>query len=214
MKIVKTNCAVKNISINNPCTTVVPPPSEVCTFRPPGNIHCTSALATIPPRIWLRNSSPPRIHGSAPIRHMPRVTAGLNKPPLMRKKTQALLGVGACLLDCEACRGGDAVGDLGAGEGEPEEEDGADEFAAHGLKGLLGSCLKKRMGKWVRRTMKWLRRLSGILFRNGRRRSESSREASGSEALVNGIARPRPWRGVCVCQCRVWTRRWLDLLIA
>lgn len=40
--------------------------------------------------------------------------------------------------------------------------------------------------------MKWLRRLSGILFRKGRRRSESSREASGLAALVKGIARPRP----------------------
>jgi len=32
----------------------------------------------------------PRNHGKAPIRHMPKVTAGLNKPPEILKNTQAL----------------------------------------------------------------------------------------------------------------------------
>lgn len=45
--------------------------------------------------------------------------------------------------------------------------------------------------------MKWLRSESGILFKNGRRISESSRVASGLAALVKGIARLRPWRGAC-----------------
>ena len=90
MKIVNTSCAVKNISINKPWVTLVSPPSVVCTFNTPGNIHSTSALATILPRIWLMKRRTPRNQGSAPIRHIPKVTAGLKRPPLMRKKTQAL----------------------------------------------------------------------------------------------------------------------------
>lgn len=90
MKIVNTNCAVRNISMNKPCTTLVSPPSAVSAFSAPGNMHCTSALDTMPPRIWLPNSSTPRNHGRAPITHMPKVTAGLKRPPLMREKTQAL----------------------------------------------------------------------------------------------------------------------------
>lgn len=36
MKIVKTNCIVKNISMNSPWATVVGPPSVVATLKPPG----------------------------------------------------------------------------------------------------------------------------------------------------------------------------------
>lgn len=89
MKMVKTSWAVKNISMNKPCATVVPPPSVVCTFSLPGNMQLTSAAAVKPPKICATNSSAPLIHGSAPIRHMPKVTAGLNRPPLILKKTQA-----------------------------------------------------------------------------------------------------------------------------
>jgi hypothetical protein len=119
MKIVKTNCAVRNISINKPCATLVPPPSVVWTLRAPGNMHCTSALAANPPRICAMKRSPPLTQGRAPIKHMPKVTAGLKSPPLMRKKTQALtaklkpkdramlLRVGASLLDGQAGGGWD-----------------------------------------------------------------------------------------------------------
>jgi hypothetical protein len=48
-----------------------------------------------------------------------------------------LLRVGACLGDGQTCGGRDAVGYLGAGQGEPEEEDCADEFAAHCLGGAV-----------------------------------------------------------------------------
>jgi hypothetical protein len=44
----------------------------------------------MPPRIWLMKSSTPRNQGSAPMRHIPKVTAGLKRPPEMRKKTQAV----------------------------------------------------------------------------------------------------------------------------
>lgn len=43
-----------------------------------------------------------------------------------------LLRVGTDLIYREAGGGGDGVGDLRAGESKPEEEHGADEFAAHG----------------------------------------------------------------------------------
>lgn len=89
IKIVNTSCAVRNISINKPWTTLVSPPSVVCTFRAPGNMHSTNALATMPPKIWLMNSRTPLNQGRAPMRHIPNVTAGLKRPPEMRKKTQA-----------------------------------------------------------------------------------------------------------------------------
>ena len=36
MKMVNTSCAVKNISMNKPCTTVVGPPRVVATLKPVG----------------------------------------------------------------------------------------------------------------------------------------------------------------------------------
>lgn len=56
-----------------------------------------------------------------------------------------------------------------------------------GVKGVLGG--------YEFLTTKWFRRSSGILFKKGSRISESSRVASGSVALVKGIARVRPFRG-------------------
>lgn len=44
----------------------------------------------IPPRIWLNVRSAPRSGCNAPTRTMPSETAGLNNPPLTRKKIQAL----------------------------------------------------------------------------------------------------------------------------
>ena len=90
MKIVKTSSAVSIISMKSPCTTFVPPPRLVCAARGPGNIQLTRAAAVKPPRICITKSRKARSHGRAPIRHIPSVTAGLNKPPLIRKNTHAL----------------------------------------------------------------------------------------------------------------------------
>ena len=46
-----------------------------------------------------------------------------------------LLSVGADVCDSQACGGGHCVGDLGAGEGEEQEEGCADEFACCCLDG-------------------------------------------------------------------------------
>ena len=71
---VRTSSAVKNISIKSPCAIDVPPVNLVWTDRVPGNMHKTSAAATIPPSICGGNKSAPRIGGSAPARTKPSVT--------------------------------------------------------------------------------------------------------------------------------------------
>lgn len=207
IKIVNTNCAVKNISMNSPCTTVVPPPSDVCTFNRPGNIHCTSPLAARPPRIWAINNNQPLTHGNAPIRHIPNVTAGLNRPPLMRKKTQALTASEnpkPRYIYCSCC-GFEPV----CSTVKPAEE---------GM--LFATCAPERANQKKRAVptnsphiaTKWLRCQSGILFKSGRRRSASSRWASGLAALVNGMARPRPWSGCWwCCQFTSWTGSFTSL---
>ena len=56
----------------------------------PGNVDNTTPAAAIDPKIWARKMRLPRTHPMAPIRAMPSVTAGLNKPPDTRKNTHAL----------------------------------------------------------------------------------------------------------------------------
>lgn len=51
MKIVKTSCIVKNISMNRPCTTVVGFARVVATLNPPGWRPYTTPEAAIAPSI-------------------------------------------------------------------------------------------------------------------------------------------------------------------
>lgn len=90
MKMVNTSIVVKNISMKRPCVFDVPAPNDVRTLSWPGYKTSTIPAAVIPPMIWEMKIKPPRTHGIAPTRHMPKVTAGLKSPPLILKKTQAL----------------------------------------------------------------------------------------------------------------------------
>lgn len=90
MKMVKTNPAVKDISMKRPWTTDVPAPRFVVTVRGPGNRHETTAAAEMAPHSWAKNKSSPLKYVTAPTRHIPSVTAGLNVPPLILKNTRAL----------------------------------------------------------------------------------------------------------------------------
>jgi hypothetical protein len=56
----------------------------------PGNVAYTTPDAAIEPKICDRNTRLARIQPIAPINAIPRVTAGLNKPPDTRKNTHAL----------------------------------------------------------------------------------------------------------------------------
>lgn len=106
-KIVITSCAVKNISmtvsvlvdapfipidiyLHKPCATEVPPPRVVATFMGPGNVAYTTPEAAMLPKICATKTRAARVQPTAPIKAIPRVTAGLNKPPDTRKKTHAL----------------------------------------------------------------------------------------------------------------------------
>ncbi len=89
MKMVNTNSAVRNISMNNPCAFDVPAPSVVRTFNGPGYSADTTAAEAIPPHSWEKIIRQPRSQGTAPTTIIPKETAGLNNPPLIRKKTQA-----------------------------------------------------------------------------------------------------------------------------
>jgi hypothetical protein len=101
IKIVNTNPAVRNISINNPLTVDVPGPSFVCTIIGPGKRHDTTAADAIDASSCATNITKPLIQDIAPMRHIPKatlirinygtsfsgedeLTAGLNNPPLIR----------------------------------------------------------------------------------------------------------------------------------
>jgi len=74
MKMVKTNCAVRNISMKTPCTAFVPPPSDVRITKGPGNKILTMPALDMAPAIWETTMRNPRIQDIAPMRHNPRVT--------------------------------------------------------------------------------------------------------------------------------------------
>jgi hypothetical protein len=153
------------------------------------------------------NSSPPRTQGRAPIKHMPNVTAGLNSPPLMRKKTQALtakLKPKERAMYC-SCWGFEPV----CSTVRPEEE------------GIEFATWAPERANQRKRTvptnspvmaMKWLRMESGTLLRKGRRRSSWVSSALVLLAFVQGIARPLPWRGVCEVSVLVLGWRLLGLV--
>ena len=67
----------------------VPAPRVVCTSKSPGNKAETIAAETMAAIICVTNKRPPRTQVSAPIRHIPSVTAGLNSPPLILKNVHA-----------------------------------------------------------------------------------------------------------------------------
>ena len=90
MKIVKTSWAVRNISMKRPWVTVVPCDNDVCTFSVPGNNGLLIAAAAMAPSICDMKSKIPLTYGNAPTRHIPSVTAGLPRPPLILKKAHAL----------------------------------------------------------------------------------------------------------------------------
>jgi hypothetical protein len=87
MKIVKTNSAVRIASMKTPWTKLVPSPSVVRTLKSVGNKTLTRKLAKILPLICAVTSKKARIGDRARQSNIANVTAGLNKPPLIRKKT-------------------------------------------------------------------------------------------------------------------------------
>lgn len=90
MKIVNTNSAVSTASMNTPLANPVPELSVVRTLNPVGNMTLTRKLLKILPASCATSSSVARIGLIARQRSMANVTAGLNRPPLMRKKIQTL----------------------------------------------------------------------------------------------------------------------------
>ena len=74
MRMVKTNMAVRNISMNRPLTIEVPPPSVVDTFIALGKRQETTPAAAMAPRIWPMKTRRPRSHLHAPMRQRARVT--------------------------------------------------------------------------------------------------------------------------------------------
>lgn len=60
--------------------TEVVPFKEVVTFSGPANRPETTAAAAIPPRICEQKRRMARMWVRAPMRYMPRVTAGLKRP--------------------------------------------------------------------------------------------------------------------------------------
>lgn len=106
MKMAKTRRAVRNISIKRPRAIEVLSPRVVETFMGPGNRADTTPAEAIDPSICEMKTRSPLNQPTAPMRHMPRVTlrqvslissrtgrhvhtAGLKRPPVMRKKTHA-----------------------------------------------------------------------------------------------------------------------------
>jgi hypothetical protein len=90
MNIVKTSSAVKIASINTPCAKLVPSPNVVLTLKLVGKSTLTKKLANILPLICADSNKNARTGLSARHNNIANVTAGLNRPPLMRKKTQTL----------------------------------------------------------------------------------------------------------------------------
>ncbi len=85
MKIVKTSSAVKNASMKTPCATLVPPARVVLTLNLAGKSPITIPEAAIAPAICATKTQIALKMGSAPTSTLPSVTAGLNRPPEIRK---------------------------------------------------------------------------------------------------------------------------------
>ena len=90
MKMVKTSSAVRTASMNTPLTSPVPGLSVVLTLKPVGNMTLTRKLLKMLPVTCATSNSVARIGLIARHRSIAKVTAGLNSPPLIRKKIQTL----------------------------------------------------------------------------------------------------------------------------
>lgn len=90
IKIVNTNSAVKIASINTPLASDVSALNVVLTFNGVGNITLTRKLAKILPANCAINNNVKRIGVMARVSNIAKVTAGLNRPPEMRKKIHTL----------------------------------------------------------------------------------------------------------------------------
>lgn len=90
MNIVNTNSAVSTASMKTPLATLVPELNVVRTFNGVGNMTFTRKLAKMLPASCATTSRTHRTGVSARVSSMPKVTAGLNRPPEMRKKIQTL----------------------------------------------------------------------------------------------------------------------------
>jgi hypothetical protein len=90
MKIVNTNSAVSTASINTPLARLVSALSVVRTFKGVGKITLTKKLAKMLPVICAVIIVQKRVAVMALVRSMAKETAGLKRPPLMRKKIQTL----------------------------------------------------------------------------------------------------------------------------
>lgn len=90
MKIVNTNSAVKTASMNTPLTRLVSALNVVLTFSGVGNITLTKKLLNILPASCAMSSRKNRTRDRAFVSSIAKVTAGLKRPPDMRKKIQTL----------------------------------------------------------------------------------------------------------------------------
>jgi hypothetical protein len=90
MKMVKTNSAVRTASINTPCARLVSALNVVLTFNGVGNSTFTRKLLNIPPASCATSSKKNLTQPILLVNNIAKVTAGLNSPPLMRKKIHTL----------------------------------------------------------------------------------------------------------------------------
>ena len=90
MKMVKTSSAVRIASMKTPLARLVSALNVVLTLSGVGNMTLTRKLANIEPAICATRSRKKRTGDIALVKSMAKVTAGLNRPPLMRKKIQTL----------------------------------------------------------------------------------------------------------------------------
>jgi hypothetical protein len=90
MKMVNTSSAVRIASMNTPWAILVPVLRVVRTLNGVGNSTLTRKELKILPDSCAASSKNARTGLSERVRSIAKVTAGLNRPPLMRKKTQTL----------------------------------------------------------------------------------------------------------------------------
>jgi hypothetical protein len=87
---VKTSSAVRMASMKTPRTMLVSGLSVVRTLKPVGNMTLTRKLEKMLPANCATSSSVARTGLTARHSNMAKVTAGLNSPPLIRKKIHTL----------------------------------------------------------------------------------------------------------------------------
>jgi hypothetical protein len=88
MKMVNTSSAVNTASMNTPLANDVSADKVVLTFNGVGNITLTKKLEKIPPASCATRSRKNRIGLNVRVNIIAKVTAGLKRPPEIRKKIQ------------------------------------------------------------------------------------------------------------------------------